>query len=302
MKARYLGVPAAVLLVATFLVCGPSGGCGLSNGHLTGGVTLPLLPLSLPVYPTDISMDGMVPSVETAASSIPLVGDLLTSGLAQEGLTYVENLVDKASLQILQPGPLTAQIQSQITQTIRNNVKVTNVGVTLELSNDTAGYIAVPVQFELYLGDGNLVKNWDPSVMILFDDTAHRQSDNSFIFKPGESVTLTLSSVPQLVEALNNSTSIGLAYKAIYRVADADNGADISGFLDKFLLCIVDEALDLSLGSCPNISQLLGWHFTFKQFYLTIDAESSLSIPPIPGCKAFANSNNLPNLANACSN
>jgi hypothetical protein len=158
----------------------------------------------------------------------------------------------------------------------------------------------MPVQFELYLGDGELVKNWDPSVMILFDDTAHRQSDNSFIFKPGEDVTLTLDSVPQLVDALNNSTSIGVAYKAIYRIADVENGADVEGFLDKFLLCIVDEATGLTLGSCPSLSELVGWHFTFKQFNLTIAASANLTIPPIPGCAAFAQQYNLPNLAGAC--
>jgi hypothetical protein len=313
MKTRSLLVVAAGLLALLFfLSCGEGDGCSVKNGELSGQATLPLVPIDLPMYPTDITLDGVAESAQSAIedylSDFPFIPFDATMNLVNSALGYVASLIKDASVEILQPGVLSVSVDNQITQTIRDYVKVKRVGVNFEVANDTDKYISAPVEYQLFLGDGALAEKWDPSAMIPFADP-RVDEDGKFVVEPGETISLKIDNVPELVDALNNATTIGVGYKSIYRMADLDNGADVPAFIDKFLLCIISklpgisdflDLLGIGDGSCPSAEDLIGWHLTVKKFELVIKAESNLDIPPIPGCKEFADEQSLDLLAEAC--
>jgi len=300
---KYAIVSIVFILAALLLMfaCGEGDGVNFdpSTGALTGQATLPLLPLSLPVFPTEVNLDGLTDSFMDFVGDYDPFG-LVSSGDVDEALSQVEKKLEQASLQILQPGVLSISIDNVITDAIRDNVKVTGVKVNFKFTNKTDVWVDVPVEFQLFLGDGDKAKQWDPSVMIPFvDDRVN--PDGTFIVKPGETVEMSTDNIQQLVDALNNSDSIGVGYKAKYRMADVANGARIDKVVSHFGLCVV--ALILGIGdtsSCPSIEELLNWHLSFDKFELVINAESDIDIPDIPMCSEFADNFGLDDLKQAC--
>ncbi|MCZ7582428.1 MAG: hypothetical protein M5R36_03330 [Deltaproteobacteria bacterium] len=61
-KNGALGLLAVLLVSASLAVvvsCGEGDGVNFDDGKLTGAVTLPLLPFDLPIFPTDITLEGL---------------------------------------------------------------------------------------------------------------------------------------------------------------------------------------------------------------------------------------------------
>jgi len=297
MNNRYLAAIAVLFLTVFALTCGKGDNISVNDGNVSGQATLPLLPIDLPIYPTDVTLDGLADSVKQGLEDIGM-GWMFDNDSVQSFFDDVEKRLRNASIEILQPGVLSVAIDNQITDTIRDYVQVTKVGVNFGFSNDTDEWVSVPVEFKLYLGDGKLAEAWDESVTIPFQD--ERVHDGQFIVKPGEKIELSIDNVPHLVDALNNSTSIGVGYKALYRMADFDNGASLTEIMDKFGLCLIQGFISNDTSQCPSVNELIGWHLTLTKFELVISAESKLDIPEIPGCKDFANQYNLDLLKNAC--
>jgi hypothetical protein len=302
-----------VLALAAVLSCGEGDGCSINDGEISGQATLPLLPFDLPMYPTDITLENLATSVGHQAEDyindiLPFLDYDVTNSALNTAFGFIEGLVKDASLEILQPGVLSVSIDNQITETIRDYVQVSKVGVNFAVSNDTDAYIALPVEFQLFLGDGALAEDWSPEVLLPFADP-RVDEDGRFIVAPGEKIELSIKNVPHLVDALNEAKSIGIGYKSIYRMGDLDNGADLEAFLDKFLLCIIAKlpgigdwlgALGIGEGDCPTAEELIGWHFTVKKFELVIKANTDLDIPEVPGCTQFADEFSLDLLKDAC--
>jgi hypothetical protein len=287
---RRLSFLVLVLLAWSFFGCD---NLGVSNGNIVGKATLPLLPIDLPIYPTDVTLDGLVGSVK---DNLGLAGSLLSNNYIQGFLDEVEAKLKKASIEILQPGTLSGAVGDQVAETFQTYVQVTRVGVNI--ANDTNEWVSVPVEFKLYLGDGDLVDAWSEDAVIPFADP--QVNDGQFIVKPGESIDLSIDNVQQLVDTLNNSKKFGIGYKALYRMADFENGADVVAFLEKFGVCLVEGLIADDTSQCPSVEQMIGWHLTVKKFELVIEAQSDLHIPEIPGCTQFAQEYKLDLLKQAC--
>lgn len=301
MKNKHLAMITMVIFIGalalSFLSCDDGGGGG-GNG-LSATVTLPLLPIDLPILPTDVTLDGMVESIEEAIEDALGSWAVPSEGAISDFIEEVEEKLAEASLEILQFGVLSASIDSIITDVIRAGVKVTEVGVNFEFENTTDTWVDVPVEFQLYLGDGELAEAWDESVMIPFADP-RVDEDGKFIVAPGETIDLSVENVPHLVDALNNSDSIGIGYKALYRLADMENGADPIEAIKEFGVCLISGLIAGNTSGCPDVEELLQWHLTLKKFELVITAEANLEIPEIPGCDEFASEYNLDLLQEAC--
>ena len=278
--------------------CGSDDGLDFEDGKLKGQATLTLLPIDLPIFPTDVTLDGLTASIKSELKDLG-VDWMFSNSDIENFFGKVEKKLRNASLEILQPGVLSVAIDNQITDTIRDYVEVTEVGVTFGFKNDTDVWVSVPVEFQLFLGDGDKAEAWDESVMIPFEDD-RVDSDGNFIVAPGETIELTIDNVPHLVDALNESTSVGIGYKALYRMADFDNGAKLNEIISEFGACLVEGLIAGSTSSCPDVSELLKWHLTITKFDLVIKAESELEIPEIPGCEDFADEFNLDTLKEAC--
>ena len=277
--------------------CGEGDGLELDDGKLKGQVTLPLLPFDLPIFPTDVTLDGLVQSVADELDDLGM-GWLFDNDDIEKFIVKVEDKLRDASLEILQPGVLSAAIDDQVSETFSSYVEVTQVAVNFEVANDTDSYVSVPGEFKLYLGNGNKAEDWDEDVMIPFADD--RVEDGQFVIKPGETLNLSIDNVPHLVESLNQLESFGIGYKSLYRTADTDNDADVVGLWKEFGLCLVEGVISGSTSQCPSAKELLGWHLTAKKFELVIKAESALEIPEIPGCEEFADTFDLDLLKDAC--
>lgn len=265
---------------------------------LSGTGNLPLVPFDLPVFPTDITMEGLESELEDLVDEYDVFGFFDEDDIA-DAEEWLAEQMEEASLEILQPGVLSVSADNKIAESIRDVVTVTNVGVRFEVTNNTDAWVAVPIEFQLFLGDGEAAEAWDESVLIPFADP-RVDEDGKFIIEPGESLDLEIDSVPHLVTALNESDSIGIGYKAIYRVADADNGADIPGVINKFGLCIAGKVVGLDIGDCPGIDELIDWHLTVNKFELSISAEADFEIPDLEDCSEFADEFGLDNLKEAC--
>ncbi|MDP8257482.1 MAG: hypothetical protein P9M14_17185 [Candidatus Alcyoniella australis] len=50
---------AAILSLLVILSCGAGDGCSAEDGNLKVRVTLPLLPIDLPIFPTDVTLEGL---------------------------------------------------------------------------------------------------------------------------------------------------------------------------------------------------------------------------------------------------
>lgn len=298
MKYGALVLLTVLITVSAWVVsCGEGDGVSFDDG-IQGQVTLPLLPIDLPIYPTDVTLDGLVDYVEDELDDLGM-GWLFDNDDILDFMDDVEKKLRDASLEILQPGVLSVAIDNQITETIRDYVTVTRVGVNFSFANDTDKWVDVPVEFQLFLGDGALAEDWDAAVMIPFVDP-RVDADGNFIVAPGETIDLSIENVPHLVDALNESASIGIGYKAIYRMADVNNDADPIEAMQEFGLCLVEGLIAGTTKNCPDVEELLGWHLTMKQFELVIEAEADLEIPEIPGCDEFAEEYDLDLLADAC--
>lgn len=260
--------------------------------------TLPLVPFNLPFYPSDVTLDGLDSSLEDLADDYG-VGWLFDNDSVAGAMEDVEDELRDASLEILQPGVLSVSADNQIAESIRGVVEVTKVGVNFEVSNDTEEMAAVPVEFQIFMGDGELAEAWDESVMIPFSDP-RVDEDGKFIVEPGESIELSIDNVPHLVDALNESESFGVGYKSIYRVGDAEHGADLGAVIDVFGLCILSQFIGVIDGDCPSLEELVAWHLTVKKFELVISAEADWEIPSIEECSEFADEFGLDYLAEAC--
>ncbi|MDP8224779.1 MAG: hypothetical protein P9L99_15580 [Candidatus Lernaella stagnicola] len=302
---RTLLILTAILFAFSFAIvisCGAGDGVSLEDGEIKGQATIPLLPIDLPIFPTEVNLSGLVGYVEDALDDLG-VPDLLQAILDEDDirdvLDVVENKLEGASLKILDPGVLSFSIDSTITDIVRDYVVVTEVGVTFGFRNQTDVYVDVPVEFQLFLGDGKLAKAWDGAVMIPFVDE-RVDEDGKFIVSPGEEIELEIPNVPHLVEALNESMSIGIGYKAKYRMADVGNGADPVEAVTEFGLCIAEGLISGSTENCPDIEELLNWHLALTKFELRVKAESDLDIPEIPGCEEFADEFGLDDLKKAC--
>lgn len=303
MKKSYYSLIAltfATMFIGLMISCGSGDGVTVEDGEIKGQATLPLLPIDIPIFPTDVTLDGLVDSVQSELDDQDIPDWLQPSeGAIQDFFDDVEKKLRNASIEILQPGVLSVAVDEQIADSVRDYVKVTQVGVNFKVSNDTDVWVSVPVEFQLFLGDGEKAEAWDASAMIPFADP-RVDEDGQFIVKPGETIDLSIKNVPNLVDAINNSYSIGIGYKALYRMADFDNGANWKEILDKFGLCLIEGLLTGSTSQCPSVEELLQWHLTVKKFELVIKAESDFNIPEIPGCTEFADEFNLDYLKDAC--
>jgi hypothetical protein len=290
----------ACLIFGMLLVaCGDDDGLTIEDGQLKGQATLPLLPIDLPIFPTDVTLDGLQDTIEDELDDLLGWLNIYDNDDIEDFFEDVEKQVREASLEILQPGVLSVQVDNMVTETVRDYMEVTQVGVNFSFSNDTDKWVSVPVEFQLYLGDGALAEDWDASVMIPFVDP--RVDENGiFVVAPGETIDLSIENVPHLVDALNESASIGIGYKALYRMADFNNGVDEKEVIEEFGLCLVEGLVAGSTSSCPSVSELLGWHLTLSKFELVISAESEITLPDIPGCSEVADFLNLDLLKEAC--
>ena len=278
---RRLSFLVLVLLAWSFFGCD---NLGVSNGNIVGKATLPLLPIDLPIYPTDVTLDGLVGSVK---DNLGLAGSLLSNNYIQGFLDEVEAKLKKASIEILQPGTLSGAVGDQVAETFQTYVQVTRVGVNFAIANDTNEWVSVPVEFKLYLGDGDLVDAWSEDAVIPFADP--QVNDGQFIVNNGK----------QDPEKLDDYIARD-GYKALYRMADFENGADVVAFLEKFGVCLVEGLIADDTSQCPSVEQMIGWHLTVKKFELVIEAQSDLHIPEIPGCTQFAQEYKLDLLKQAC--
>ena len=298
MKPRQIVWIILVILFVWVLSCGEGDGLSCEDGKLTGQGTLPLLPIALPVFPTDVTLDGLVDWVEDELDDTGF-GWLFDNDDIQDFFDDVEERLRDASLEILQPGVLSVAIDNQVTDTIRDVVDVTKVGLNFSFKNDTDVWVSVPVEFQLFLGDGELAEDWDESVMIPFVDD-RVDEDGNFIVKPGETIDLAIGNVPHLVDALNESKTIGIGYKALYRMADFNNGASLDEIIDEFGFCLVEGLIAGSTSNCPSVTELIQWHLTLQKFELVIKAETAFEIPGIEDCSEFADEYELDLLKNAC--
>lgn len=267
----------------------------------SGTVEVPIVPISLPIYPTDISAEGLADSVAGEMDGLEIPSYLQPSkSKIQGGTRDLEDKLKDASVEILQPGVLSISVKSQVTDLIRQGIEVTRVGVKIEIANDTPIMAACPVEFKIYLGDAAKAEAWDESVSIQFAD--EKVKDGVFVVEPGRTVALEINDVPHIADALNNAAAIGVGYKAIYRMADADAGADVqkeAGVFGECVLALCGVPL-LSTDSCPSASQLIGWHLTLKKFALVISAKAKFDVPKIPTCKEFADAQKLDLLGKEC--
>ncbi|MBZ0273853.1 hypothetical protein K8I61_17575 [bacterium] len=285
---------AAVVAVFAFGVS-----CSDTNvlGDMLTGNVIPLLPLALPIFPTDVTLDGLAASVEDELDDIGM-SFLFDNDDVLDFLDDVEEKMREASLEILQPGVLSVAIDNQITEAIRSVVEVTRVGVNFSFENMTDDYVAVPTEFKLFLGEASAAEAFDDSTTIQFAD--ERVENGQFVVPPGESIELSIANVPHLVDMLNNAKAIGIGYKNLYRPADVDNGADVPGVFQKFGLCLVEGLVANTTKNCPGIDELLGWHLSLKDFELVLDAEADIEIPGVEDCADFADSFGLDRLKEAC--
>ncbi|MDP8257481.1 MAG: hypothetical protein P9M14_17180 [Candidatus Alcyoniella australis] len=210
----------------------------------------------------------------------------------------VEQRLRAASLEILQPGVLSVAVDNRVTDVLRDYIEVTRVGVNFAFTNQTDVWVSVPVEFKLYLGDGELAEAWDESVSIPFAD--ERVDDGQFIVAPGESIELSIDNVPHLVDALNNSSTIGIGYKGLYRMADFSNGANLKEIVNEFGLCLVQGLIANDTSNCPGIEEMINWHLRLERFDLVIEAQSDFDVPDLPGCDEFADEYGLDLLGDAC--
>jgi hypothetical protein len=267
------------------------------------GVTaeVPVVPVDLPIYPTDISLEGFAASiaVELDDWGIPDWAQPSQSTI-QDGVDSLEGKLKDASIEILQPGVLSVSVKNQVTDLIRQGIEVTKVGVKLKISNDTKEMAACPAEFKIYLGEASKAEKWDESVSIEFADP--KVSDGAFIVKPGETVSLELDDVPHIADALNNAASIGIGYKAIYRMTDTKNGADVSKEAEVFGKCVLalSGVPGFDTDSCPSASELVGWHLTVHSLAFVITAKARFDVPDIASCTEFADSQDLALLGKAC--
>ncbi|MBI5528707.1 MAG: hypothetical protein HY897_20445 [Deltaproteobacteria bacterium] len=267
------------------------------------GVTaeVPVVPVDLPIYPTDISLQGFAESIASELDDWGVPEWLKPSeSTIQSGVDSLEDKLKAASVEILQPGVLSVSVKNQVTDLIRQGIEFTKVGVKLEISNDTKEMAACPAEFKIYLGEASLAESWDESVSIEFADP--KVSDGAFIVKPGETVSLSIDDVPHIAAALNNAASIGIGYKAIYRMTDTKNGADVGAETDVFGKCVLALSTDLgfSTDSCPSASELVGWHLTVHSLSFVITAKARFDVPDMASCKEFADSQDLGLLGGAC--
>jgi hypothetical protein len=293
---------AALLAAVAIVVIGCGEGDGITEDGAT--VTVPLLPVGLPLLPTDVTLDGLVSYVEDFVddNNLDFFG-LLDNDDIRDFLDDVEDRLRKASLEALQPGVLSGGVNNSFLSLVSDFVKITNVGMTFAFRNETDAWVDVPVEFQLFAGNGDLAEAWDESVMIPFVDE-RVDEDGQFIVKPGESIELTVESIPQLADALNaalaDGAPLGIGYKALYRMADVENDADPVEAIKEFGPCLISGLLSGSTSGCPDIEELLGWHLTIEKFevHLTVDADFDLG--DLPSCDEFTSSLGLDDLNEAC--
>ena len=264
---------------------------------------IPLLPTDLPIYPTDLTLEGMAESVMDELEDWGVPSWLIDEDDVEDAVDELEDMLKEASLEILQPGVLSVSVENRVTEIIRQNVEVTEVGVNFTISNETDKFIPAPTEFILFLGDGELAEKWDESVSIPFAD--ERVEDGQFVIKPGEEIELSIENVDHLVEMLNEAKTVGIGYKNLYRLADTKNGADLEALVDEFGWCVAylsgyGEYVGADKSDCPKPEDLVGWHLTVKKLEFIITAESRIELPDIPSCSDFADEAGLDILGEAC--
>ena len=290
----------ALLIMLTVLLTLPLGSCGEGDTLFQDGkLVIPLLPIDLPIFPTDVTLDGLTDSVTDAIDDYGMSW-LIDTKEVQDFIAQIEKRVRKASLEILQPGVLSIAVDNKITNTLRDIVNITSVGINLEIANDTNDYVAVPSEFKLYVGDSAAAEDFSDSVSIKF--VADDVDNGQFILAPGESRDLSVDNIPHLVDALNNASSIGMGYKSLYRTADTSNGADLPDMWKEFGMCIVNGLISGSTSSCPDAKDLIGWHLTVKKLELVFDGEAVFDPEKLLSCDGFAAQFDLPLLSDACDN
>ncbi|MCB1152009.1 MAG: hypothetical protein H6684_00680 [Deltaproteobacteria bacterium] len=307
-------LPLAILVVAATatllfgaISCGDSDSLDFEDGKLKAGVTIPLLPIDLPILPTDVTLAGAADSITKEAED--RFGVDISSTKMEEVSEDVEDDLRDASLEVLQPGVLSVAVNDRISEIIRGVVSVTRVGVNFGFKNNTDTYVATPVQFKLFLGDGEEAEAFDEAVSIPFADP-QVDEDGQFVVPPGEEIELSIENVPHLVSAINDSATIGVGYQSIYKVADTEEGADIEALVTEFGCCLAKAATSGIVGgivdalcsadTCPGADELLNWNLALTKFEIEVEAESDLDVPDLEDCADFASSLGLDEVADAC--
>jgi len=68
MKKSYYGLIAltfATMFIGLMISCGSGDGVTVEDGEIKGQATLPLLPIDIPIFPTDVTLDGLVDSIQS---------------------------------------------------------------------------------------------------------------------------------------------------------------------------------------------------------------------------------------------
>ncbi|MCG3175023.1 MAG: hypothetical protein GMKNLPBB_03357 [Myxococcota bacterium] len=267
--------------------------------------TIPLLPVDLPIYPTDLTASGLADSVagQLGALGVPAIAQGAVRPLLDSGVSALESKLKQASLEILQPGVLSADVGGRFAALAREQVQITRVVMTMVLANETKELVSTPTEFRLYAGEAKLAEAWDESTAIGFVALRPGGASGAMVIAPGELVTVTAGDIPHLTKALNGASSLGVGYKNLYRVVDTGNGADAVGAAKVFGPCVLalsnvpgfDAAKD-----CPPPDRLAAWKLTMKKFEVAITAKKSIELPPVPSCREFAAKYKLDVLAKAC--
>ena len=225
MKLRPFVKKYSIALVALATLSGVA--CeNLQNG-LKGSAKVPLLPLSLPIFPTNLTLSGLTSSlkarVDSLVPSVSVLGfsaslsSLLDTSILNSATSTLEGQLKSASLQILQPGTLSATVEGQLTDFLRNAITVSKVGINMQLQNNTQEFVKTPSQYKLFLGDGEKLKgdNFDESTSVPFEEsptsvtgtettttstasTTTSENKGEFIVKPGDTLDVSLENVPRI--------------------------------------------------------------------------------------------------------
>ncbi len=275
--------------------------------------TVPILPLDLPVYPTEVTLDGLTPSIKKWLEGKNVPASIIPDKLLDEGISKLGKTLEEATSEILQPGALSGAFNNQIKSF--EKVEVSKVGVRIVLSNSTKAMAATPTVFKLFLGEGSKTESFDETVLIPFKNEDPEITD--IIIKPdGEKQTLVVDDVPHLKKLLNEflkggkEVSFGVGYQAVYRMADIENGADVEKESQVFGKCVAALAGVPSIPfvidfdkekDCPSLSELLKWHFTIHKLEFDIKVKAEVfEVPKIPNCEEYSKQEGLDMLKEAC--
>lgn len=289
---------AGVLLLLPLLV----GSCDIGLEGTPDGVAItftgediPLLPAGFPVYPKAFSTESMEVLVDETLSSatyraaISSVAGEICANLGF-GQVCVDDLLNNAAynsldaaindkvpelrqwvgkhlvgqLRFYNPGPLGTGVNEQIGGMFRGLVTFERVGLRMKVTNRTSDVWGVPLKFSLYMGDGGTVARKGGLVKTGESDAY------TFLLLPGETKTLEVEDVPDLVSALNHVRSLAIDYDANIEAAELE----LSSFAQWLTL---DRTKDSDNNGIAD--DLARWAIVFEELTITVDGRGEIDLP-----------------------